>query len=148
MDTKDKNIKEIRKVEKGINNNLFIICTIVTLASMTMMVVNFFSRGSFSPAKIGFFYLTVVLIYSLHKEFVRWLGEKKSRRQGEYFVYAWVLLTTTLYTINFFCDGYYSYSKEGYEVSTLADIAFTSMQVLGVFVLTRIMKIIFTFKGR
>jgi len=148
MDTTNKKIKEIRKVEKGINNNLFIICTIVTLVSMTLMVVNFFSRGSFSPAKIGFFYLAVVLIYSLHKEFVRWLGEKKTRRQGEYFVYAWILLTTTLYAVNFFSNNYYSFSEEGYAVSTLADIAFTSMEVLGVFVITRIMKIVFTFKSR
>jgi len=148
MDTTNKKIKEIRKVEKGINNNLFIICTIVTLVTMAMMTVNFFSRGSFSPAKIGFFYLTVVLIYSLHKEFLRWLGEKRTLRQGEYFVYAWIILTTILYTINFFCNGYYSYSKEGYEVSTLADVAFTAMEVLGVFVVTRIMKILFAFKNK
>ena len=148
MDTTSKKIKEIRKVEKGINNNLFVICTIVTLVSMLLMVVNFFCRGSFSPSKIGFFYLAVVLIYSLHKEFIRWLGEKKSRRQGEYFVYAWVILTTVLYAVNFFSNNYFSYSKEGYAVSTLADIAYTSMEVLGIFVITRIMKIIFMFKNR
>jgi hypothetical protein len=84
----------------------------------------------------------------LHKEFVRWLGEKKTRRQGEYFVYAWIILTTILYTVNFFSNNYYSYSKEGYELSTLADIAYTSMEVLGVFVITRIMKIIFAFKSK
>ena len=148
MDTTNKKIKEIRKVEKGINNNLFIICTIVTLVTMAMMVINFFSRGSFSPSKIGFFYLIVVLIYSLHKEFVRWLGEKKTRRQGEYFVYVWIILTTILYAVNFFSNSYYSYSEEGYAVSTLADVACTSMEVLGVFVITRIMKIVFTFKSR
>ena len=148
MSITDKKRKEIRTVEKGISNNLFTICTIVTLVSMILMTVNFFCRGSFSPAKIGFFYLAVVLIYSLHKEFVRWLGEKKTRRQGEYFVYAWIILTTILYTVNFFSNNYYSYSKEGYELSTLADIAYTSMEVLGVFVITRIMKIIFAFKSK
>jgi hypothetical protein len=148
MDTQNKKIREIRKVEKGINNNLFIICTIVTLVTMAMMVINFFSRGSFSPSKIGFFYLVVVLIYSLHKEFVRWLGEKKTRRQGEYFVYAWIILTTVLYVVNFFCNNYYSFSKEGYAVGTLADVAYTAMEVLGVFVITRIMKMFFTFKSR
>jgi len=146
MDTSDKKIKEIRKVETTINNNLFIICAIVTLITMAMMVLNFFTRGIFLPAKIGFFYLTVVLIYSLHKEFVRWLGEKKSRKQGEYFVYAWVILTTILYVINFFGNNYFSYSKEGFAVSTLADVSFTAIEVLGIFVITRVMKILFTFR--
>ena len=143
MDTNDKKIKEIRKVETVISRNLFLICTVVTLATMAMMMVNFFTRGSFSPTKIGFFYLTVVLIYSLHKEFIRWIGEKKSTRNGEYFVYAWVILTTILYVINFFTNNYYGYSKEGYAISTLADVAYTTIEVLGVFIITRIMKIFF-----
>ena len=143
MDTADKKIKEIRKVETGINENLFVICAIVTFVTMALMTINFFCRGSFLPAKIGFFYLAVVLIYSLHKEFVRWLGEKKSRHQGEYFVYAWIILTTALYVVSFFSNNYYSYSKEGYAVSTLADIAYITIEVLGVFVATRIMKIFF-----
>ena len=146
MDTTDKKIREIRRIETGISGNLFIISMIVTLVTMALMVTNFFCRGSFLPARIGFFYLTVVLIYSLHKEFVRWLGEKKSRRQGEYFVYAWIILTTALYVVNFFSNNYYGYSKEGFEISTLADISYTTIEVLGVFVLTRVMKIIFTFK--
>ena len=94
MDTANKKIKEVRKVESAISDNLFLICSLVTLATMALMVINFFARGSFFPAKIGFFYLTVVLIYSLHKEFVRWLGEKKGVKNGEFFVYAWVILTT------------------------------------------------------
>ena len=146
MDTNDKKVKEVRKVETVINQNLFIICTIVTLVAMVLMVTNFFSRGSFLPAKIGFFYLTVVLIYSLHKEFIRWLGEKKSRHQGEYFVYAWVILTTALYVVNFFSHDYFSYSKEGFPISTLADVAYTTIEVLVIFVATRIMKIFFMLK--
>ncbi len=146
MDTNDKKIKEVRKVESVINRNLFFICTIVTLVTMVLMVTNFLTRGVFLPAKIGFFYLTVVLIYSLHKEFIRWLGEKKSRHQGEYFVYTWVILTTVLYAINFFCNNYFGYSKEGYTVSTLADISYTTIEVLGIFVVTRIMKIFFMLK--
>jgi hypothetical protein len=143
MDINDKRVKEIRKVETTINKNLFLICTVVTLVTMALMSVNFFTRGSFFPTKIGFFYLTVVLIYSLHKEFIRWLGEKKSKRNGEYFVYAWIILTTILYIVNFFTDNYFGYSKEGFAVSTLADVAYTTIEVLGVFVVTRIMKIFF-----
>ena len=143
MDTGSQKVKEVRKVEAVINQNLFVICSIVTLATMVMMVINFFTRGSFLPAKFGFFYMAVVLLYSLHKEFVRWLGEKKSRHQGEYFVYAWIILTTVLYAVNFFSNSYYFYSVEGYPISTLADIAYTTIQVLAIFILTRIMKIFF-----
>ena len=99
------------------------------------------------PTNIGFFYLVVVLIYSLHKEFTRWLGEKKRNHQGEYFVYTWVILTTTLYVVNFFSNDYFGFSKEGYAVSTLADVSYITIEVLGVFVLTRIMKIFFLLKN-
>lgn len=143
IDIKDKKVKEIRKVESVINDNLFTISGFVTLATMALMVVDFFTRGSFLPPQIGFFYLAVVLIYSLHKEFMRWLGEKKSRRNGEYFVYAWIILTTILYVVNFFAKNYYSYSVEGYPISALADVAYTTIEVLGIFVITRIMKIFF-----
>ncbi len=143
MDTNDKKVKEVRKVEAIISQNLFIISSIVTVVTMALMVTNFISRGSFLPTEIGFFYLTVVIIYSLHKEFVRWLGEKKSIHQGEFFVYAWIVLTTILYAVNFFGHDYFSFSKEGYHVSTLSDVAYTTIEVLVIFVVTRIMKIFF-----
>ncbi|MCX6720369.1 MAG: hypothetical protein NTW11_01005 [Candidatus Staskawiczbacteria bacterium] len=146
MDTDNNKIKEARKIEKAINENLFILCAIVTLATMTLMVANFFARGGFLPTRIGFFYLAVVLIYSFHKEFLRWLGQKNENKNGEYFVYAWVVLTTILYMVSFFSNGYFDHSKEGNEISTVADAAFVTLQVLGVFVATRIMKIFFMFK--
>ena len=146
MDINDKKIKEIRKTETIINENLFLISAIVTLAAMVLMCVNFFSRGSFLPTSIGFFYLIVVLIYSLHKEFIRWLGEKNSKRNGEYFVYAWVILTTALYVVNFFSNNYFGLSKEGFPLTTLSDVAYTTIEVLGIFILTRIMKIFFIIK--
>ncbi len=146
MDKNFKKIKEVRKIESAISKNLFIICAIVTLATMALLTINFFSRGAFLPAKIGFFYLMVVLIYSSHKELVRWLGEKQNKKNGEIFVYVWIILTTLLYVINFFSHDYFSYSKEGYPVSTLADAAYTTIEVLGVFVVTRIIKILFILK--
>ncbi len=141
MDINDTKVKEVRKIESAINKNLFLVCTVVTLATMVLMIVNFLSRGEFLPTSIGFFYLIVVLVYSLHKEFVRWLGEKKKNHQGEYFVYAWIILTTALYVVNFFSNNYFGLSKEGYHVSTLSDITYTTIEVLVVFVVTRIMKI-------
>jgi len=143
MYIRDKKIQEVRKVETVISENLFFVCSFVTLATMIMMAVNFFSRGSYSPTQIGFFYFIVVLIYSLHKEFIRWVGEKDTKKRGEFFVYSWIILTTVLYMVNFFSNDYFGYSKEGYEVSTLADIAYTTIEVLVIFILTRIMKIFF-----
>lgn len=146
MDKNLEKIKEVRKIESAINKNLFFVCAIVTLATMALVVVNFFTRGGFFPTKIGFFYLVIVLIYSAHKELVRWLGEKRGHRNGEYFVYVWVVLTTILYVVNFFSNDYYSYSKEGYTLSTLADASYITLQILGVFVATRIVKVIFLVK--
>ena len=146
MDTKDKKVKAVRKAETAISENLFVISTIVTVVTMALMVVDFFSRGSFLPTKIGFFYLAVVLIYSLHKEFIRWLGEKRSIRHGEYFVYSWIILTTALYVVSFFSNNYFGFSKEGYPISTLAEVSYTTIEVLGIFVATRIMKIFFMVK--
>lgn len=146
MDINEQKIKEVRVIETAISRNLFVVCSFVTVVTMTLMVVNFFCRGSFLPTNIGFFYLAIVLTYSLHKEFVRWLGEKHGHHQGEYFVYAWIILTTVLYVINFFSNEYYDFSTEGFKVSTLADTAYITIEILAVFVATRIMKIVFLFR--
>ena len=138
----DKQTKILQEVESGINKNLFSVCSIVTVAVMGLTVVDFFSRGSFIPANINFFYLAVLLVYSLHKELLRWLGEKKGRREGEIFVYLWVILTTVLYVVNFFSHDYYSFSKEGYKIATLRDVSILTVEVLGVFFFTRLLKLL------
>jgi len=138
-----KQLSSIRKIESSINHNLFVVCSLLTLVVMALMVTDFFTRGSFLPARINLFYLAVVVIYSLHKELIRWLGEKKIRRQGEYFVYVWIILTTILYVVNFFSHDYYSYSVEGYRVGALRDISILTIEILGVFIFTRILKLLF-----
>ncbi|MBI4359361.1 MAG: hypothetical protein HY577_02155 [Candidatus Nealsonbacteria bacterium] len=135
---------DLKKIESGISQNLFFICAIVTLATMGMMTADFFSRGSFLPARMNLFYLSVLLIYSLHKELVRWLGEKKNKRNGEFFVYAWVLLTTALYVVNFWSRDYFSYSREGYPIGTLRDISVLTVEILGIFLFTRFLKLLET----
>jgi hypothetical protein len=137
--------KSLIKIENSISNNLFIICVIITIVTMAITVADFFGRGTFVPAKINFFYISVVAIYSLHKELIRWLGEKKAKRGGEFFVYAWVILTTILYVINFLSHDYYSYSAEGYQLGDLRDITYLTIEVLGLFFLTRILKILEVF---
>ena len=85
--------------------------------------------------------MAIVAIYALHKELVRWLGEKKSKRNDEYFVYSWVILTAALYVINFFRHDYFSYSAEGYRLGTLRDISILTIEILSVFIFTRFLKI-------
>jgi hypothetical protein len=146
MDKNKEQIRIIRATENEISNHLFSVSIFVTLATMAVMVTDFFTRGSFLPARIGFFYLSVVMIYSLHKEIIRWLGEKHEKRQGEIFVYFWVILTTILYMVNFFSHNYYSFSKEGYPIGTLRDLTYLTIEILVVFLFTRALKLLFLLK--
>jgi len=139
---KELNIKKIRDVEAALSRNLYFICAFVTLVTMVMTVIEFFSRGTFFPTHMNLFYLGVLLIYSLHKELVRWLGHKKAEHRGEYFVYAWVLLTTILYIVNFISKDYYVHLAQGAPASSLRDISVLTLETLGVFILTRCLKIL------
>ena len=139
MDIKE--IKKVRMVENMINQRLFIICGFITLVTMGLTVVDFFSKGVFIPQRINFFYLGVLLIYSLHKELIRWLDQRKKSRNGEFFVYVWIILTTVLYVINFFSKDYYTHSAEGYELGVLRDASLLTLQVLAVFIITRSLKL-------
>jgi len=47
--------KKLRKTESDINRTLFVICSIVTVATMVLLVSDFFSRGTFLPPRINFF---------------------------------------------------------------------------------------------
>ena len=135
-------LQKLRNVETGINRNLFLVCAGVTLAAMAMSVLEFFTRGAFPPIQIGFFYIVVLIIYSLHKEMVRWLGERKVERQGEYFVYGWVVLATLLYLVNFLSKNYFSFSALGEKMPVLRDVSTITLEVLAVFISTRILKLL------
>jgi hypothetical protein len=134
--------QRIKKIETEINRNLFIACAVVTIVAMAMLLLEFFTRGAFPTAQISLFYLGVLLLYSLHKEMVRWLGQRQVERQGEYFVYAWIILTTTLYIVNFFAKDLYSCSAAGEPLDTLEKISVITLEVLAIFILTRILKIL------
>ncbi len=135
-------VKRLREVETGINKHLYLICGVVTVVIIVMVLVDFLSRGIFQSAKMNMFYLGVLLIYSLHKEIIRWLGERKVERQGEYFVYAWIAITTLLYVINFLSKDYFSYSIQGGPVTVLREISILTLQVLTIFIFTRCLKIL------
>ncbi len=130
-------LKRIKETEGMINRNLYRICGLITIIVMVMMTIGFFSRGTFPSPKIGVFYLGVLIIYSFHKELLRWLGGKEVERQGEYFVYAWIGLATALYIINFLSKNYFSYSPQGLSLVSLREVCFTTLEVFGIFILTR-----------
>lgn len=135
-------IKRLVASEKEVSEQLFVISAFVTIVIMFLFLVQFFTRGAFPPQEIGFFYLGVVLIYSLHKEMVRWIiEENKTRKQGEIFVYGWVALTLLLFVINFFSKDYFSYSQDGEKIYVLKEVASITLQVLAIFLITRALKL-------
>ncbi len=139
---KKEKLKRIRKTEGMINKNLYRICGLITIIVMVMVTIGFFSRGMFPSPRIGVFYFGVLIIYSFHKELVRWLGEKKIERQGEYFVYVWIGLAMVLYIINFLSKDYFSYSPQGIPLAFLKEVCFTALWVFGIFILTRVSKLV------
>ncbi len=136
------NLISIRKVESIINRNLFWTCIVITIIVMSMLTVEFFSRGAFLPSRIGFFYIGVLLIYAAHKEMLRWLEEKATERQGELFLYSWIGLATLFYVINFITKDYFSMSLDGKPLGCLSQVAIITLQVAIIFLLARLSKVI------
>jgi hypothetical protein len=132
----------IKVIESGINRHLFFICSLVTVVVMAMTLVDFFTRGNLFTVQIAPFYLGVLVIYSLHKEIVRWLGERRVERQGEFFVYTWIGMTTALYIVNFISKNYFSVTEDGMSISTLTSTSILTLEVLAVFIFTRLSKIL------
>ena len=140
----DKNLSEVRKVERSVSRNLFLICVAITVIVMLMIVAEFFSRGSFLPSRIGFFYIGVLFIYSIHKELLRWLEEKGADRRGEYFLYSWIGLTTLLYIINFLSKDSFSMSLEGKPTECISEVSIITLEVAAIFLVTRVSKVVKT----
>jgi len=137
-----KELGNIKKVELAISRNLFIICSVITLVVMSMVVIQFLSRGTFPPPGISFFYMGILFIYAVHKEMLRWLGEKSQERRGEFFVYSWIILTMILYVINFLSNNVFYYDENGSPVEALREISLITLEVCVVFILTRFSKIL------
>ncbi len=134
------------KIESKINRILFWISVFITIVTMMMMAMEFFSRGGFPTTKIGNFYVGVLLIYSFHKEALRWLEEKdkkRGERKGEIFVYSWLILTTILYLINFLKKDFYMTDADGNQTRALMEITTTALEAGAVFIFTRLIKVIF-----
>ena len=122
--------QHLKAIEYGINKHLFIICAIVTIIVMAMTLIDFFTRGNLFTVQIAPFYLGVLLIYSLHKEIVRWLGQRSVERQG------------ALYVINFATKNYFSVTAEGLSINTLQSTMVLALEVLAIFIFTRFLKIL------
>lgn len=142
-------MNEIRKIEKAVNAKLFLICSLTTFLLMGTIAIEFFTRGNFPPSQMNIFYVGVLLIYSLHKEMLRWMGEKEKERKGEWFLYAWIIFAVSLSFINFITKGYFSFSEEGHPLNTLAEVHTTALEVGAVFLSTRFSKMLrFCFKRK
>jgi len=134
----------IQATEKKINDIFFNLCLFVTIIAIGMVLIEFFTRGMFPPTRISTFYIGVLLVYSLHKEALRWIeerGAERQQRKGEYFVYAWIIITAILYLINFLTRDYFCYSPAGQELPTLTEITFITLEIGAIFIFTRLFKI-------
>jgi len=138
----EEELKRVRQTEFAINRNLYVVCGIITIITMTMAVMEFFGRGSFPPPGINFFYIGVVFLYSIHKEMLRWLEEKRTDRHGEIFVYSWIVLTVVLYIVDFFNKDYYTHSPYGTTLNSLSGITLTTLEVCAIFIMTKLSKVI------
>lgn len=135
------------QIETKINNTLFWICFSVTIIAMFMVVVEFFARGEFPTSRIGLFYVGVLIIYSFHKEALRFLEQTctpKDQRKGELFVYLWIIIAAVLHFINFLTKNYYSVSNNGENLLALTNLSYTALEVGAVFVLSRVLKLLMT----
>lgn len=143
-----KELASLRKIEFEINRHLYWICGGITLVVMATLVIGFFSRGAFPPAEMNILYIGILVIYSAHKEILRWLGEKHIERQGELFVYLWIGLAVGLYLVNFATKGYFSLSPQGTPLPYLQRVCVTTLEVAAIFILTRGSKLIKIFSAR
>jgi len=138
----EKELTKIQNVEFAISKNLFAICFAITIIVMGMSIVGFFSKGEFPPPGINIFYIGILFLYSVHKEMLRWLEEKRVERKGEWFVYSWIILTVALYLINFLTKNRFCNAENGNSLESLREITLTSLEVCAIFILTRLSKAI------
>ncbi len=140
MTIKAEELKRIRTIEATISRNLYLLCAILTLLTMVVFSVEFFSRGEFPNLKIDILYIGVLLIYSLHKEMIRLMGKKNFRHHGEYFVYAWIIITASFYLTNFLTKNYFTSGQS--QSTILSNMSIITLEVMSVFIITRAFKII------
>jgi hypothetical protein len=127
-------MENFKKTELKINEKLYLISGILTLLVMLMFCLEFFTGGEFPEVRLRTFYIFILLIYTIHKEFIRWLGEKEIERRGEFFVYLWIGFAVFFYLVDFFTKNRFDQS------SALNEITLTSLEVLAIFILSRISK--------
>ncbi len=135
----------VQNIEEKISDIFYNICIFITIIALTMALIEFFTRGAFPSSKINIFYIGVLLLYSLHKEAIRWIEEKgniNQQRKGEYFVGLWIIITAILFLINFLTKDYFRYGPRGMELRVLEDISLLTLEVSAIFIFTRLLKIV------
>lgn len=131
----EKDVEKFKEDEERVGKHLYKLAAIVTLIAMGFVLIEFFTKGVFHSRGISYFYVGVVLVYSLHKELIRWIGEERRRHHhGEFFLYGWIGLTTGMYVINFLTKGYF------YNLA-IEEAAIITIEVLIIFLITRALKL-------
>jgi len=138
---------QIIKTETKINNVLFWLCSLITIMTVVMTLLEFFSHDEYPPTSISLFYVGVLAIYSLHKEAIRFLEQtsaekSQKQRKGEFFVYFWIIMTAILYLINFLCKNTFSHTANGEETTALMNATYLTLEVGIVFIVARILKLL------
>jgi len=138
---------QIIKTETKINNVLFWLCSLITIMTVVMTLLEFFSHDEYPPTSISLFYVGVLAIYSLHKEAIRFLEQNSAekvhkQRKGELFVYFWIILTAVLYLINFLSKNGFSQTVNGDEATGLMNATYLTLEVGIVFIVARILKLL------
>jgi hypothetical protein len=128
----------LKKDELKINDKLYLTSAILTFLVILMFTIEFFSKGTFPEVKLRTFYIGVLVIYAIHKEVLRWIGIREIERRGEIFVYLWITFSALIYIIDFFSQNVFTTKNP----SVINDITLTSLEVLAIFILSRISKII------
>lgn len=136
-----KNLKKIW-TEKEVNQQLFFITAVLSVITMAMFLISFFSKGEFPPSSITVLYLGVLVVYAIHKESLRWMKSPQQdlKRKGELFVYIWISFTASLYIIDFLNPG--RYNTDSFTNPALQGATILSLEILVIFILTKGSKIV------
>lgn len=128
--------KKQRETWKNTDTFLYALTVLWTTSAMAMTVVEFFQlKVPFKvPRTMPLAYFIFLITYVLNKEAMRWLKRVRKKKRGEYFLYAWWLLTFVLYLIS-------SVSEERYQVSMKTLVTVT--EVSGVYFLSLFSKKVF-----
>ncbi len=124
--------------QKGTNGKIMdktlrSVCIPLTILTLIMMVLRFFTKGGFPPSGIETLYIGVLSTYAVHRKTIQFTVNADNKRPDQFFVCVWFIITTSLYLINFISKGYFC--SQG-DMQVLSQMTRISLEVAGIFVLS------------